>query len=191
MIISKKIKISIFFKNLTILIMVNIMKKTTTITIIILSILLVALYTVTSTYSVIINVIEKDGITEIVNEITIRDLLINDDGSYNDTYYLVKDELDVTEEEADILMNSTPLNESLQTVLKSIVEYKVHDNLDAKLTDEEIYNLITEAILNTNNITDELKSRIINKSSIYRNDISDYIYDIEVSLLGENIWIYI
>ena len=167
--------------------MVNIMKKTTTITIIILSILLVALYTVTSTYSVIINVIEKDGITEIVNEITIRDLLINDDGSYNDTYYLVKDELDVTEEEADILMNSTPLNESLQTVLKSIVEYKVHDNLDAKLTDEEIYNLITEAILNTNNITDELKSRIINKSSIYRNDISDYIYDIEVSLLGENI----
>ena len=162
------------------------MKKTTTITIIIISILLVGLYTVTSTYSVIINVIEKDGMTEIVNKITIRDLLINDDGSYNDTYYLVKDELDVTEEEANLLMESVPLNEALQIVLESIVEYKVHNNIDTKLSDEKIYNLISDAILNTDSITDELKSRVINKTSRYRNDISDYIYDIEVSLLGEN-----
>ena len=167
------------------------MKKTTTIIIIIISILLVGLYTVTSTYSVIINVIEKDGLTEIVNEITIRDLLINDDGTYNDTYYLVKEELEVTEEEANILMSSVPLNESLQIVLESIVEYKVHDNIDAKLTDDEIYNLINEAILNTNDITDDLKSRIINKSSVYRQDISDYVYDIEVSFLGESAWTYI
>lgn len=166
------------------------MKKTTTIVVIILSILLVGLYTVTSTYSVIINVIEKDGITEIVNKITIRDLLINDDGTYNDTYYTVKDELDVTEEEASILMNSAPLNESLQIVLESIVEYKLHDNLDAKLSNDEIYNLITGSILNTDNISDDLKSRVINKSSIYRQDISDYVYDIEVSLLGEDVWIY-
>lgn len=161
------------------------MKKVTTFTIIIISILIVGLYTVASTYSVIINVIEKDGLTEIINEITIRDLLINDNGTYNDTYYTVKNELEVTEEEANILMESVPLNDSLQTVLKSIVEYKVHDNLDAKLSSDEIYDLITAAILNTNNITDELKSRVINKSSIYRNDISDYMYDIEVSLLGE------
>ena len=161
------------------------MKKATTFTIIIISILIVGLYTVASTYSVIINVIEKDGLTEIINEITIRDLLINDNGTYNDTYYTVKNELEVTEEEANILMDSIPLNDSLQTVLNSIVEYKVHNNLDAKLSSDEIYNLITEAILNTNNITDELKSRVINKSSIYRNDISDYMYDIEVSLLGE------
>lgn len=161
------------------------MKKVTTFTIIIISILIVGLYTVASTYSVIINVIEKDGLTEIINEITIRDLLINDNGTYNDTYYTVKNELEVTEEEANILMESVPLNDSLQIVLKSIVEYKVHDNLDAKLSSDEIYDLITAAILNTNNITDELKSRVINKSSIYRNDISDYMYDIEVSLLGE------
>ena len=167
------------------------MKKATTFTIIIISILIVGLYTVASTYSVIINVIEKDGLTEIINEITIRDLLINDNGTYNDTYYTVKNELEVTEEEANILMDSIPLNDSLQTVLNSIVEYKVHNNLDAKLSSDEIYNLITEAILNTNNITDELKSRVINKSSIYRNDISDYMYDIEVSLLGETAWIYI
>lgn len=167
------------------------MKKVTTFTITIISILLVGLYTVASTYSVIINVIEKDGLTEIVNEITIRDLLINDNGTYNDTYYNVKNELEVTEEEANLLMESIPLNNSLQTVLNSIVEYKVHNNLDAKLSSDEIYNLITEAILNTNNIDDELKSRVINKSSIYRNDISNYMYDIEVSLLGETAWIYI
>lgn len=161
------------------------MKKVTTFTITIISILLVGLYTVASTYSVIINAIEKDGLTEIVNEITIRDLLINDNGTYNDTYYNVKNELEVTEEEANLLMESIPLNNSLQTVLNSIVEYKVHNNLDAKLSSDEIYNLITEAILNTNNIDDELKSRVINKSSIYRNDISNYMYDIEVSLLGE------
>lgn len=161
------------------------MKKITTITIIFISILLVGLCTIAGTYSVIINVIEKDGLTEIINEITIRDLLINDDGTYNDTYYKVKDELEVTEEEANILMESGPLNDSLQTVLNSIVEYKVHNNLDAKLSSYEIYNLISEAILNTNNISDELKSKVINKSSIYRNDISDYVYDIEVSVLGE------
>lgn len=166
--------------------MVKNMKKTTTSLIIIISIILVGLYTVTSTYSVIINVIEKDGITEIVNKITIKDLLIKDDGTYNDTYYLVKNELQVTEEEANLLMESSTLNESLQIVLESIVEYKLHDNLDAKLSNEELYNLITDSILNTNNLSDELKSRVINKASIYRNDISDYVYNIEVSHLGGN-----
>ena len=52
---------------------------------------------------------------------------------------------------------------------------------------DEIYSLITNSVLNTDNISDDLKSRIINKASIYRNDVSDYIYDIEVSLLGDNI----
>ena len=61
------------------------MKKTTTIIVLAISILLVGLYTVTSTYSVIIEVIEKDGITEIVNKINIRDLLTNDNGSFNNT----------------------------------------------------------------------------------------------------------
>ena len=119
-----------------------------------------------------------------LNEINIRDLLINDDGTYNDTYYIVKDELEVTDEEANVLMNSAPLDKALKIVLESIVEYKLHDNIEAKLTDDEIYDLITDAILDTDNISDDLKSRVINKSSVYREDISDYIYDIEVSLLG-------
>ena len=163
------------------------MKRVTTITIIIISILLVGLYTVASTYSVIINVIEKEGITEIVNEITIKDLLTNDNGTYNDTYYTLKDELEVTEEESNLLIESTSLNEALQTVLESIVEYKVHNNPDAKLSNNALYNLITDAVLNTSNISDDLKSRIINKTSIYKQDISDFVYDIEVSLLGASV----
>lgn len=166
------------------------MKKRTTIIIIVLSILLVGLYTVTSTYSVIIDVIENNGVMEIVNKITIRDLLINDDGTYNDTYYTVKEELEVTDEEANILMESPSINDSLKIVLESIVEYKVNNNIDAKLSNDEIYNLITDAVLDTDNISDEVKSRIINKASVYRDDISDYIYDIEVSVLGDNIWKY-
>lgn len=163
------------------------MKKGITIIVIALSILLVALYTVTSTYSVIIDVIEKDGTTEIINEITVRDLLINEDGSYNKTYYDVKNELNLTEEEANILMNSTQINDALQIVLESIVDYKVHDNINAKFSNEKLYNLITDSVLNTKNISDETKSRIINKASLYRQDISDYVYDIEVSLFGGNI----
>lgn len=164
--------------------MVKYMKRITSTIIIIISILLVGLYTVTSTYSVIINVIEKDGITEIVNQITVKDLLTNDDGSFNNTYYDLKNELNVTENEANILMQSTPLNEALQTVLESIVEYKIHDNINAKLSNDTIYNLISNSIVNTQNISDNLKSSIINKASIYKQDISNYVYDIEVSLLG-------
>lgn len=164
--------------------MVKYMKRITSIIIIVISILLVGLYTVTSTYSVIINVIEKDGITEIINQITVRDLLTNDNGSYNNTYYDLKNELNLTESEANILMESTPLNEALQIVLESIVEYKIHDNINAKLSNDNLYNLISDSIVNTKNLSDIVKSRIINKASKYRQDISDYIYDIEVSLLG-------
>ena len=161
------------------------MKKTTTIIVLVISILLVGLYTVTSTYSVIIEVIEKDGITEIVNKINIRDVLTNDNGTFNSTYYEIKNELNISDREADILLDSEPLNNALQTVLESIVEYKVHNNMDAKLSDTALYDLISNAVINTNNISDDLKSRIINKSKKYIKDISEYIYDIDVSVLGD------
>jgi len=161
------------------------MKKTTTIIVLVISILLVGLYTVTSTYSVIIEVIEKDGITEIVNKINIRDVLTNDNGTFNSTYYEIKNELNISDEESDILLDSTPLNDALQTVLESIVEYKVHNNIDAKLSDTALYNLISDAVINTNNISDDLKSRLINKSKTYIKDVSEYIYNIDVSVLGD------
>lgn len=163
------------------------MKKTTTIIVSVLSILLVSLCTVAATYSVIIEVTENEGIKEIVNEINIRDLLTNDDGSYNQTYYDLKNEIGATDAEAKILMESKPINDALQIVLKSIVDYKLNDNFDAKLSDEELYDMISDAVLKTDNISDDLKSRIINKASTYRSDVSEYIYDIEVSFLGDSI----
>ena len=163
------------------------MKKGITITVMILSILLVGLYIATSTYAIIIEVTKKDGALEIIKDITVKDVLTNDDGTYNETYYMIKDELDLTEKETNTLLVSNPINEALQTVLKSIVEYKINNDIDAKLTNEELYNLIANAILKTSNLSDETKSKIINKASVYRNDISKYMYDIEVSLYGDNI----
>ena len=163
------------------------MKKGATLTLIVLSILLVGLLTVTSTYSIIVNVIENNGVMEIIEEVTVRDLLTNDNGSYNETYYMVKNELGLTEEEAETLMKSPQINDSLKIVLKSIVDYKINNNTEARLSNEKIYSLITDSVLKTNNISDDIKSRIINKASTYKNDISKYLYDIEVSLLGDNI----
>ena len=161
-------------------------KRTTTTIIIVIAIILTLAYTITSTYSVIINVTEKDGVTEIVNQINIRDLFTNDDGTYNNTYYTVKNELNVTEEEANQLMDSTSLNENFQTILNSIVDYKLHDNQSAKLTNEQIYDLILDGINNTPDLSDEVRNKVIDKSSKYIQDLSDFVYDIEVSLLGES-----
>jgi len=69
------------------------MKKGITLTVIVLSILLVGLYMITSTYAVIIEVTKKDGALEIINDITLKDVLSNDDGTFNSTYYMIKDEL--------------------------------------------------------------------------------------------------
>ena len=137
------------------------MKKGTLIVSIFLSIILIIVYTALNTYSVIINITDKEGTTEIVNKINIIDLLTNDDGSYNDTYYLVKDELSVNEEEANILINSSYLNDSLQIVLNSIVDYRYHNKLE------------------------DLRNRVIIKSSRYKDDVSDFLYDISVSVVGE------
>jgi len=161
-------------------------KKVATITILVLSILLVSLYTITSTYSVIINVIEKDGKNEIINNITIKDILTDDYGNYNDAYYRVKNELDITPEEADILMESIPLNDSLQIVLNNIVDYKLN-NKD-RLTDNEIYSLIELAVNEDNNINKELGNKIITKSKTYIKDITDYIYDIDIKKIEETLW---
>ena len=142
------------------------MKNKKIILVVLIVILLILTCTIASTYAVIINVTNKNGILEIVNKITIKDLLINDDGTYNSTYYNVINTLDITDNEASTLMESESLNEKLQIVLNTVVDYKIN---------------------NTNNITEELKNKVITKSSEYINDVSDFLYDIEVSLL-EDYW---
>lgn len=160
------------------------MKKRTWIVVIILSIVSVLAFTIASTYAVIIEVTEKDGVTEIVNSINIRDLLTNDNGEYNNTYYNVVRELNITNSEAILLMEAVPLNEALQKVLNSIVEYKLHNKVSAKYTNEELFLLIKDATNNTETIGDDLKNKVINKSELYIYDVSDFLYDLEVSKIG-------
>lgn len=145
---------------------------------------LVLIYTLASTYAVIIEVREQNGIKEIVNVITIKDLVTNDDGTYNNIYYDVKNELNITEEEVNLIFESERLNENLQIVLNSLVDYKLNNNIDTKLSNDEIYNLIVEGTNNTNTFSDELKNKIITKSNKYKQEISDYVYDIDVNLIG-------
>lgn len=159
------------------------MKKSKGIIISILIILLVFVSTIAATYSVIINVVSNNGINEIVNVITIRDLMTDNDGLYNDTYYNVKNELGISDSEAEVLMESDELNKSLQVVLNSIVAYKVDNDENVKMSDTELYNLIVDSVNRANTISDELKAKVKNKSNVYIRDVSDFMYDIEVSVL--------
>lgn len=159
--------------------MVKIMKKWTILLISILSILLAIICTIAGTYAVVINVVSEEGIDKIVNEINIKDLLTNDDGTYNSTYYTVKNELNVNEDDMNILMSSKELNNNLQIVLNSVVNYKLNNK--PKLSNDEIYNLIVMSINEDDKINDTLKNKVINKSNYYKQDISNFIYDLEVS----------
>lgn len=161
------------------------MKKSNVILISFIIVILIALCTIAGTYAVVINVTNENGVDKITNNINIRDLLTNDNGTYNSTYYQVKNELNVTEEEMNILMNSEPLNNKLKLILDSIVKYKLRNNKDAKYSNEDIYNMIVEGINSTSNISEELKNKVIISSDRHKQDISDFLYDIEVSLKGD------
>lgn len=161
------------------------MKKSNAIVISFIIVILTALCTIAGTYAVVINVTSENGTDKIINSIDIKDLLTNDNGTYNNTYYQVKNELDVTEEEMNKLMNSESLNNKLKLILDSIVKYKLRNNKDAKHSNEDIYNMIVEGINNTPNINEKLKNKVITISSNHIQDISDFLYDIEVSLLGD------
>ena len=154
--------------------------------VLILLILLVGLYTVASTYSIIIEVTDNNGENEIVGTITTRDIFTDTNGNYNSLYYDIIRELNITETEANILMDSEYVNDRLQTVLQSIVDYKVDNNKDAKLSNTEIHNMISDAVTNTEGLTDDTKTRIINKSNTYINDISDYVYNFDITILEGN-----
>lgn len=158
-------------------------KKTTILAIFLVTILTI-IYTMASTYAVFVEVKEEDGIQEIVNEITIRDLVTEENGKYNKYYYDIKNELDLTDVEATLLIESKALNKNLKEVLTSIVDYNLNNNINAKYSNNQIYNLIEDGLNNTGNLSEDLKNRVKNKSSVYIQDISDFIYDIDVKLIG-------
>ena len=165
--------------------MVKYMKKNNIILISLIIVVLTALCTIAGTYAVIINVTNENGTDKIINNIDIKDLLTNDNGIYNNTYYQVKNELNVNEEEMNMLMNSEPLNNKLKLVLESIVKYRLRNNKEARYSNDEIYNMIIEGINSTPNISEELKNKVIISSDRHKQDISDFLYDIEVSLKGD------
>lgn len=151
----------------------------------ILVILLVISFTVMGTYAVIINVTNKNGTHGIINEVRLRDFLTDDDGNFNNTYYNVKRELDVTDEEANILMESEALNDRLKIVLNSIVTYRLDNDSSARMSNDEIYNLIVDGVNSDSNISDELREKVITKSNLYKEDISDYVYDTPDIVIGD------
>lgn len=157
------------------------MNKKTLILVSFLTVLLIFISSLAVTYSAVIEVIEEDNVYKIVNDLTIKDILTNNDNTFNNTYYTVKDELNINDDDMDILINSIPLNNSLKVVLKSVVDYKLNGN--NKMTNDEIYNLIVMSTNEDNTIPQNLKNKVITKSSYYKNDISNFIYDIDVSII--------
>ena len=155
---------------------------TRNIIIITLSVLLVLVYMAAGTYAVVVDVVKNNGINEIVSEITVRDLVTSEDGQYNEYYYDVVRELDITTEEANLLIDSTAINREFRDVLRNIVDYKVSGG--RKYTNDQLYNKIVTGVNETENITEELKNKVINKSQRYINDIAKYVYDIEVNILN-------
>lgn len=157
------------------------MNKKTLILVSFLTVLLIFISSLAVTYSAVIEVTEEDNVYKIVNDLTIKDVLTNNDNTFNNTYYTVKNELNINDDDMDILINSIPLNNSLKVVLKSVVDYKLNGN--NKMTNDEIYNLIVMSTNEDNTIPQNLKNKVITKSSYYKNDISNFIYDIDVSII--------
>ena len=75
--------------------------------------LLVVVGTLATTYAVYIDVTSKNGINEIVNRVTARDLLTRDNGEFNDTYYVVMGEIEASSSDMDVLMDSTSINNNI------------------------------------------------------------------------------
>ena len=153
----------------------------------VLLVLLVGVSTIMGTYAVIINVVSDNGVDKIVNVINIKDLLSDDNGNYNSTYYDVRDELNISDSEMDVLMNSSYLNDSLKIVLDNVVSYKLRGG--TKLSNDDIYNMIVNDVNNDDSINNILKNKVIDKSNVYRSDISDYIYDLDVNLISDLLFV--
>lgn len=160
-------------------------KKIITITGLVLSIILISLLVVRTTYSLIVDVTSKNGKVEANDRITIRDIVTNDLGEYNNYYYDCISELNITDEEANILIESDELNDVANELLNNVIEYRYNDKL--RLTNNEIIDLIITAVNSDSSINNDLKDKVINKTREYINDISNYLYnDIETNLIGSN-----
>ncbi len=142
--------------------------------------LLVVVGTLATTYAVYIDVTSKNGINEIVKRVTARDLLTRDNGEFNDTYYVVMGEIGASSSDMDVLMDSTSINNNLQGVIKSVVNYRLDGG--SRISNDRLYELILDGVNNTD-IDADLRARIINKSKVYIGDISDFLYSTPVRVI--------
>lgn len=142
--------------------------------------LLVVVGTLATTYAVYIDVTSKNGINEIVNRVAARDLLTRDNGEFNDTYYVVMGEIEASSSDMDVLMDSTSINNNLQGVIKSVVNYRLDGG--SRISNDRLYELILDGVNNTD-IDADLRARIINKSRVYIGDISDFLYSTPVRVI--------
>lgn len=148
-------------------------KRITLITLLLLTIVTTLLLLASTTYSVIIDVTDKEN--KIINNITIKDLVTNEDGTYNNEFYNALYELELSIDEANIIIDSVPLNKALDILLNSVNKYQIyHKN---KLTNDEIYNIVINAINEDNNINTTLKNKLIEKLKEYIGNISNYLYN--------------
>ena len=157
-------------------------KKITTISVLVISVILVSLYVISSTYSVIINVIGRNGEDDIIQEITIRDILTDSNGNYNSIYYDGRRELNISYDEGETIIDSVLLNDALKTIIEDVVGYKLHNK--TRMSDIQIYNLIVKNVRLDNTISDDVKDKIIDKAWIYIDDIVKYVYDFDIEMLS-------
>ena len=148
-------------------------KKITIITLLILLIIVVFLCVISTTYSVITNVINGENNIDI----TIRDLVTDNDGTFNSIYYVSMSKLDITTDEANIIMDSIPLNKTLNVLINNVFDYSMHNK--KKLSNDEIYNLIVDGIYEDDNINMALRDRLIVNVDKHINDIYEYLYTIK------------
>ena len=151
-------------------------KRLITICALILSIIAVLLFIIRTTYSLVINISERENNNMFFNNISIRELITDKDGIYVTEYYDAIKELDIDSNEANILIDSEYLNTALNKMLNSIVNYQIKNK--KRISPSEISSILIDAINNDKTINNELKEKVITKINQYIYDISDFIYGI-------------
>ena len=151
-------------------------KRLITICALILSIIAVLLFIIRTTYSLVINISERENNNMFFNNISIRELITDKDGIYITEYYDAIKELDIDSNEANILIDSEYLNTALNKMLNSIVNYQIKNK--KRISPSEISSILIDAINNDKTINNELKEKVITKINQYIYDISDFIYGI-------------
>ena len=139
-------------------------KRIMTICLLIGGIFLVLFAVVFSTSSMIKAMSNNNKVEQVVSKITLKDLLTDQNGMYKTNYYNIINELGITEEEANTIMDSLSLNKLLDKII-------TNDNL----SNGELYDLIVEAISNDNQINKILRKKLLLKSSEYLEEIREYL----------------